>query len=121
MGAAIEYAKSQLGVSYSWGGNAIAYTEFDCSGLVYYVYQQFGITLNRVAQDQAKNGVPVSPDQMQPGDILLFYSGSSYIGHAGIYIGYGMFVHAQNSATGVVITPLEGHYADRGYEVRRIV
>ena len=58
---------------------------------------------------------------MQPGDILLFYSGSSYIGHAGIYIGYGMFVHAQNSATGVVITELAGHYSERGFEARRIV
>ena len=114
-----QYAVQFVGTPYSWGGKDPS--GFDCSGLVYYVYQQFGITLNRVAQDQAKNGVPVSPDQMQPGDILLFYSGSSYIGHAGIYIGYGMFVHAQNSATGVVITPLEGHYADRGYEVSRIV
>ena len=114
-----QYAVQFVGTPYSWGGKDPS--GFDCSGLVYYVYEQFGITLNRVAQDQAKNGVAVSPEAMQPGDILLFYSGSSYIGHAGIYIGNGYFVHAQNSATGVVITPLEGHYAERGYEVRRIV
>ena len=109
-----------VGLPYCWGGKSPA-EGFDCSGLVYYVYSQFGITLNRVAQDQAKNGVPVDPGELQPGDILCFYSGSSYIGHAGIYIGFGKFVHAQNSATGVVITDLEGHYAERGFEARRIV
>ena len=88
---------------------------------MYYVYSQFGYTLNRVAQDQARNGVAVSADALQPGDILCFYSGSSYIGHVGIYIGDGMFVHAQNSATGVVITDLNGHYGQRGFEARRIV
>ncbi len=115
-----QYAMQFVGCNYCWGGRDPS-TGFDCSGLVYYVYQHFGITLNRVAQDQALNGVPVSWDQLQPGDVLCFYSGSSYIGHSGIYIGNGMFVHAQNSATGVVITELYGHYAERGFEARRIV
>ena len=114
-----QYAVQFVGCPYSWGGASPS--GFDCSGLVYYVYQQFGVTLNRVAQEQAQNGVHVDPNDLQPGDILCFYSGSSYIGHAGIYIGFGMFVHAQNSATGVVITELAGHYADRGFEARRIV
>ena len=115
-----QYALQFLGYNYCWGGKDPS-TGFDCSGLVYYVYSQFGYTLNRVAQDQARNGVPVSADALQPGDILCFYSGSSYIGHVGIYIGDGMFVHAQNSATGVVITDLNGHYGQRGFEARRIV
>ena len=114
-----KYAVQFVGCPYSWGGKSPA--GFDCSGLVYYVYEQFGITLNRVAQEQAENGVHVDPSELQPGDILCFYSGSSYIGHAGIYIGNGMFVHAQNSATGVVITELAGHYSERGFEARRIV
>ena len=115
-----QYALQFLGYDYCWGGKDPS-TGFDCSGLVYYVYGQFGYTLNRVAQDQARNGVAVSADALQPGDILCFYSGSSYIGHVGIYIGDGMFVHAQNSATGVVITDLNGHYGQRGFEARRIV
>jgi cell wall-associated NlpC family hydrolase len=114
-----QYAVQFVGCPYSWGGKSPS--GFDCSGLVYYVYKQFGIELSRVAQDQATDGVPVDPGDLQPGDILCFYSGSSYIGHAGIYIGFGKFVHAQNSATGVVITDLEGHYAERGFEARRIV
>ena len=109
-----------LGYNYCWGGMDPS-TGFDCSGLVYYVYGLFGYELNRVAQDQARNGVAVSADDLQPGDILCFYSGSSYIGHVGIYIGDGKFIHAQNSATGVVITDLNGHYGQRGFEARRIV
>lgn len=115
-----QYALQFLGWNYCWGGKDPS-TGFDCSGLVYYVYGQFGYTLNRVAQDQARNGVAVEPDELQPGDILCFYSGASYIGHVGIYIGDGMFVHAQNSATGVVITDLNGYYGTRGFVARRIV
>ena len=114
------FALQYLGYNYSWGGKSPD-TGFDCSGFVYYVYGHFGYTLNRVAQDQARNGVAVSPDQLQPGDILCFYNGGSYIGHSGIYIGDGKFIHSQNSATGVVITDLSGSYASRGFEARRIV
>ena len=112
------YALQFVGYNYSWGGKDPS-TGFDCSGLVWYVYQQFGYTLNRVAADQALNGVHV--DELQPGDVLCFYSGSSYIGHSGIYIGDGKFVHAANSATGVIVSSLDGYYNTRGYEARRIV
>lgn len=112
------YALQYVGYNYCWGGKSPD-TGFDCSGLVYYVYEQFGYTLNRVAADQALNGVHV--DDLQPGDVLCFYSGNSYIGHSGIYIGDGKFVHAANSATGVIVTSLEGYYSSRGYEARRIV
>ena len=115
-----DYALQFVGYRYTWGGTSPS-TGFDCSGLMYYVYQQFGYTLNRVANDQARNGVHVDPSDLQPGDLLCFYSSSSYIGHVGMYIGNNMFVHAQNSATGVIISELSGYYADRGYEARRII
>ncbi len=115
-----DYAVQFVGYPYVWGGKNPS-TGFDCSGLVFYVYKQFGYSLNRVASEQAKNGVPVSPGNLQPGDILCFYSSADYIGHVGIYIGNGMFVHAANSRTGVVITELSGYYTTRGYEARRIV
>lgn len=115
-----EYALQFVGYNYTWGGKSPE-TGFDCSGLVYYVYQQFGYTLNRVACDQANNGVHVDAGQLEPGDILCFYSGNDYIGHVGIYIGDNKFVHAQNSATGVVVSALEGYYASRGFEARRII
>lgn len=115
-----DFALQFVGYNYSWGG-ASPETGFDCSGLVYYTYKQFGYTLNRVACDQAQNGVHVDPSDLQPGDILCFYSSSTYIGHVGIYIGDNKFVHAANSSTGVIISELEGYYANRGYEARRII
>lgn len=114
------YALQFVGYPYRWGGTSPE-TGFDCSGFVYYVYKQFGYTMNRVAQDQAANGVHVDPSALQPGDVLCFYSGSSYIGHSGIYIGDGKFVHASNSTTGVIISELSGYYSSRGFEARRII
>lgn len=115
-----DYALQFVGYNYTWGG-ASPSTGFDCSGLMYYVYKQFGYTLNRVAADQALNGVHVEPSDLQPGDLLCFYSGGSYIGHVGMYIGNNMFVHAANSATGVITSELSGYYATRGFEARRII
>ena len=115
-----DYALQFVGYNYSWGGVSPS-TGFDCSGLMYYVYSQFGYTLNRVACDQALNGVHVDPANLQPGDLLCFYSGGDYIGHVGMYIGNNMFVHAANSSTGVITSELSGYYATRGFEARRII
>ena len=115
-----DYALQYVGYNYTWGGMSPD-TGFDCSGFTYYVYSHFGYTLNRVACDQARNGVHVEPSDMQPGDLLCFYSSGDYIGHVGIYIGNNMFVHAANSRIGVVTSELSGYYANRGYEVRRII
>ncbi len=115
-----DYALQFVGYPYCWGGKSPA-TGFDCSGLMYYVYSQFGYTLNRVAADQARNGVHVDPDDLQPGDILCFYSSGDYIGHVGMYVGNNMFVHAATSATGVITEPVSGYYAARGFEARRII
>lgn len=112
-----EYAQQYVGYNYVWGGKSPE-TGFDCSGLVYYVYQQFGYTLNRTAAEQAKNGSHVEADSLEPGDVLCFYKGSS-VGHSGIYIGDGNYVHAQDSATGVVVSPLSERKG--GFEARRIL
>lgn len=116
----VNFAGRFLGYKYRWGGTSPD-TGFDCSGFVYYVFKNFGITVNRVASDQAANGVHVDAGSIQPGDILCFYSGSSYIGHVGIYIGNNKFIHASNSTTGVIISDLSGYYVTRGFEARRLV
>lgn len=115
-----DYALGYVGYRYAWGGKSPE-TGFDCSGFTYYVFGQFGYTINRVAADQAKNGRAVDASDLQVGDLILFYSGSNYIGHVGIYIGNNQFVHAATSSTGVIISDLAGYYVSRGYEVRRIV
>ncbi len=116
----VNYAGRYLGYKYCWGGSSPE-TGFDCSGFVYYVFKHFGISINRVASDQASNGVHVDAANLRPGDILCFYSGSSYIGHVGIYIGNNKFIHSSNSTTGVIISELSGYYATRGFEARRLV
>ncbi len=115
-----DFALQYVGYDYSWGGMSPD-TGFDCSGFTSYVFNHFGYSINRVACDQARNGVHVEPEDMQAGDLLCFYSGGDYIGHVGIYIGNNMFVHAANSRIGVVTSELSGYYQDRGYEIRRII
>ena len=114
------YALQYVGTPYKWGGKSPE-TGFDCSGFVQYIFGQFGYQTSRVANDALSDGVHVDPADLQPGDLLCFYSGNNYVGHLGIYVGDDLFVHAANSVTGVVTTSLTtGYYALRGYEIRRI-
>ncbi|MBR3293851.1 MAG: SH3 domain-containing protein [Oscillospiraceae bacterium] len=115
-----QFALQFVGYPYVWAGKTPE-VGFDCSGLVYYVFHTtFGYNMYRVANDQMQNGVHVEPDQLQPGDILGFYSSGGYVGHVGIYIGDGKFVHASTYTTGVIVSELNGYYYDRGFEARRI-
>ena len=100
-----DFAQEFLGYEYRYAGKSPE-TGFDCSGLVWYVYGQFGIPLNRTAADQAKNGVPVPAGEIAPGDILLFYRGG-WIGHAGICLGDGQYIHSMDVGIGVVVSPMD--------------
>lgn len=119
----VELAKSFLGTPYVWGGESLEEGGFDCSGLVHYVYSQFGIKLNRVACDQKKNGVAVDLLALMPGDIVLFWNRTYYseINHVGIYVGNNSFIHAPQTGDVVKITTLEsGYYAKNLVAARRI-
>ena len=114
------FAMTFVGYSYVYGG-ASPSSGFDCSGLVYYCYGQFGYKLNRVADEQMDNGTAVSYDNLQVGDLVFFGSGS-YANHVGIYIGSGNFVHAANPSSGVRVSSLnETYYATRYIGARRII
>lgn len=118
----VNFAKSLLGCSYVSGGSGP--NEFDCSGFTQYVYSKFGYSLARVASGQANNGVEVSRENLQPGDLLIFQdSGRTSIGHVGIYIGNGDFIHSANPSRGVVIDNLNSnsYYNIRFVCARRIV
>ncbi|HIT90610.1 MAG TPA: C40 family peptidase [Candidatus Merdenecus merdavium] len=93
------FATQYVGGRYVWGGTNLA-TGVDCSGFTLSVLKNFGISIPRVAADQANAGTAVSIDNIQPGD-LLFYSSSGYIDHVAIYIGNGQIVHASSSKTGI--------------------
>ena len=116
-----EFAKQYVGYSYVYGGSGP--TAFDCSGFTMYVFQQFGINLPHNAVTQSNYGAYVSKENLVPGDLVIFndYSNTS-IGHAGIYIGNGRIVHAENSNTGVTTdTIMSGYYDARFVEGRRLI
>lgn len=119
--AIVEYAKQYLQYKYVSGG-ASPSTGFDCSGFTQYVYKHFGISLYRSSKDQIKNGVVVEKSDLQPGDLVIFNNDTNTaIGHVGIYVGDGNFIHASNPSDGVKITTLlSGYYKIRYVGARRV-
>lgn len=97
------FACQFVGNPYVWGGTSLT-NGADCSGFVQSVYKHFGISLPRVAADQANAGRAVDLADIKPGD-LLFYKGSGgTVGHVTMYIGDGKVVHASSSTTGIIIS-----------------
>ena len=120
--AVVEYAKQYLGYKYVSGG-ASPSTGFDCSGFTTYVFKHFGVSLNRSSKDQIKNGVAVEKSNLQPGDLLIFKNeANTAIGHVGIYIGGGSFIHASNPKGGVKIDSISSsYYSVRYVGARRVI
>lgn len=98
---AVSIAKSQLGVPYVWGGTSPK--GFDCSGLLQWTYGKLGKQLPRTAAAQATDGQKISQNQLQPGDLIFFYSPVS---HSGMYAGNGMIVESPTEGQTVKMTPL---------------
>ncbi|WP_052460011.1 C40 family peptidase [Tessaracoccus massiliensis] len=97
----VEYALSKVGSSYrhaNSGPNA-----FDCSGLTSWAYRQVGIDLPRSSRSQVGAGKRISKSELQPGDLVFYYSPVS---HVAIYIGDGKIVDAANPRTGVRVASL---------------
>src|SRR5665811_605869 len=103
LGQVVETAASYLGIPYIWGGDRPT-TGFDCSGLLQYVYRQHGVDLPHYSGYQAEMGVPVSPADIAPGDLIAF---GSPVHHVGIYIGEGLFIHAPRTGD-VLKSPVRG-------------
>ncbi|CDQ45084.1 NlpC/P60 family protein [Mycolicibacterium neoaurum] len=108
---AVQAALTRIGSPYSWGAEGPG--AFDCSGLVKWAFGQAGISLPHSSYALAAGGQPVSTDQMQPGDVVSYYSDAS---HVGIYIGNGMMVHASTFGQPVVVAPVNNAPI---YNVRR--
>lgn len=113
----VAIAMQYLGIPYVWGG-ASPSQGFDCSGLTMYVFAQIGVSLPHFAAAQYRMGVPVSRDQLQPGD-LVFFRG---LGHMGMYIGGGNFIHAPRTGDVVKISSLsESYYVANWVGARRVL
>jgi len=113
----VNRALSLLGVRYHWAGTTPS--GFDCSGYVQYVFKGSGISLPRTAAEQFKVGSSVSPEELQPGDLVFFTTYTAGASHVGIYIGSRRFVAASNS--GVSISNLDdSYYKSRYLGARRL-
>ncbi len=114
----VSFANQFLGVPYSWAGSSPS--GFDCSGFVYYVFGQNGISLPRMADQQFNTGVPVS--QLQPGDLVFYSTYAPGPSHAGIYTGNNKFIHASSGTGCVTLTSLsEPYYQARYLGARRVL
>jgi cell wall-associated NlpC family hydrolase len=96
---AVNTALAQLGKPYVWGGAGP--NSYDCSGLMQRAYSAAGIALPHSSSMQSKMGTPVAKANLQPGDLVFFYSPVS---HVGMYIGNGQMVHAATAGQPVKVT-----------------
>jgi cell wall-associated NlpC family hydrolase len=115
-GGVVGIAMQYLGIPYVYGGSTPA--GFDCSGFVMYVYAKIGVSLPHNAAAQYGYGTPVDRSQLEPGD-LVFFNG---LGHNGIYIGGGNFIHSPHTGDVVKISSIyDSWYAATWVGARRIV
>lgn len=110
--AIVNTALEQQGIPYHYA-NASPKNGFDCSGLTYYVYAQYGYKLNRTARGQLSDGVPVKPENIRPGDLIIFGNGN----HVGMYVGNHEYIHAPYTGEVVKVQALTRKYIG----IRRLV
>jgi cell wall-associated NlpC family hydrolase len=99
---AVDTALAQAGDPYVWGAGGP--DAFDCSGLMQYAYSAAGVSLPHSSSSQSQMGMAVSRSELQPGDLVFFYSPVS---HVGMYIGNGQMVHASTSGQPVKVASLD--------------
>ena len=101
----VNYAYTFLGTPYLWGGNTPS--GFDCSGFMQYVYAHFGMQITRTTYTQINQGVPVSKDQLKPGD-LIFFGTYDDPHHVGMYVGRYSYIHSPHTGDVIKISSLYG-------------
>jgi cell wall-associated NlpC family hydrolase len=110
----VAFARAQVGKRYRFGGTSPD-RGFDCSGLVKYVLSSFRVPVPRtsIAQSRAGAAIPRDPQQLRPGDLLLFGKPRDGVSHVGIYVGNGRYIHASSVAGRVIESPLDRPPSDR--------
>lgn len=99
--SALAAGLTRVGAPYVWG--AVGPDQFDCSGLVQWAFHQVGKNVPRTSQQQSNFGTPVDQKDLQPGDVVFFYS---EVSHVGIYAGNGLMLHASTFGVPVQVAPM---------------
>lgn len=99
---AVAFAKAQVGKPYIWA--AAGPNAYDCSGLTMAAWGKAGVMMEHGSVSQYESFPHVSRSQLQPGDLVFFYSD---LHHVGMYVGNGMVVHAGNPNSGVQYIPMD--------------
>lgn len=102
-------AEQFLGVPYVYGGHSPD-KGFDCSGLVFYIFQQQGISIQRTADKQFLQGQEVALSDLQAGDLVFFSHSGKFVDHVGIYAGNDLFIHAPRTGRTVSYDSLKTGY-----------
>ncbi len=111
--AIVDLALQFQGTPYRNGGEDVS--GFDCSGLVQYVFASQGVAMPRSVREQYGAGAPVSPGDLQPGDLVFFSTVSRGPSHVGILVRDEWFVHAPSDGGVVRLDRLSGEYWARRY------
>lgn len=106
---AVAVALRQVGAPYQYGGRSPG--GFDCSGLVYYAYQEAGKRLPRTTGQLWSELPPVSRQDIRIGDVLFFKVGGK-MSHVGLYVGDDRFVHAPSTGRTVSVASLNAPFYD---------
>lgn len=111
-------ASSQLGRGYVYGGATPA--GFDCSGFTSWAYAKAGASLPRTSGQQFQAGKPVAASALRPGDLVFFGAGNAgaggeRVGHVGIYLSQGRFIHSSRHSGQVAVDDLSGAYWSKNY------
>lgn len=100
---AVAAARSMLGRPYRVAGESPA-EGFDCSGLMMWAWRKAGVDLPHSSAGQFRTGQPVPRDDLQPGDLVFFYSPVS---HVGMYVGGGRMIHAPTTGDVVRVSSID--------------
>lgn len=117
----IAFARTKLGCRYVWG--ATGPSTFDCSGFVLTCLKSVGVSAPRTSASMSSvsSWDKISKANLQRGDLVFFSSSSAYVGHVGIYLGGGQFIHASSGSKKVTISDINSSYYARNFKFGRRV